>query len=192
MKKLLLLILSFTHFISHSSQDSRHSQANDNVIESFFYGGVGAYNAILLPLPSFGLGYRFQYNHVGLDLSVDGTSLLICNFLRLSPAILFYPKPDNASQMYTGFACGCLYINHADVYRGGWNNNFFCLPELVVGYQYKRNSGKNNFIELRLGAPIIHLNPKKDPYYRYTGGNEYTYLTPIIIPCASIKFGFGF
>lgn len=195
MKKSLLILFSLAHLITYPSQEIQNSSAN--VVESFFYGSVGAYNAYILPLPSCGLGYRFQYNHIGLDFSIDATPLLLCNILRISPAILFYPRPDSFSQMYAGVACGCLFFNFADVYREGWNNYAFCLPELVVGYQYQRSSGKNNFIEFRLGAPIIRKNSNTSPYDRYAS-REYAGIensansSPKIIPCANIKFGFEF
>jgi len=37
-----------------------------------------------------------------------------------------------------------------------WRNKLFSLlPESVLGYQYKRSSGKNNFVEFRLGVLAI-------------------------------------
>ena len=195
MKKLLVAIFCFTQLITYTakaSQGSLDTISQDPVRESFLYGAVGAYNALWVPVPSCGLGYRYQYNYVGLDLSIDGDPLIFANILRLSSAILFYPKPDSSSEYYAGFSCGGLLINAIGLPTcstakfSSYINNFFFLPELVAGYQYKKSSGKNRFIEFDIGAPITRTHNDKYPHERYC-----TDSIPFI-PCASIKFGFEF
>lgn len=172
----------------------------NNVTNSFFYGSVSAFNtglipfpASLIPGPALGVGYRYQYNYVGLDLCADCSPILITNLLRLAPSILFYPQPDIAKQFYLGLSCSEVFAFVPNIVctSGPKGCHFFnVIPELVLGYQYIRASGKNNFIEFRLGAPVLSTElSKRESIFRK---NDSSLIPKSIILCASIKFGFSF
>lgn len=187
MKKIFFIICIF---INAMPTYTKRYESNQKIFESFFYGTVGAYNAFFVPLPSLGLGYRLQYNHFGFDLTSDLTALLIVNSFHVAPSVLLYPYPNNGGQFYGGIGCGLGIFNSVFTVCSSCKTIGFsyCMPELVAGYQFKRASGKNNFVEFRFGWPISLA--KQDPY-AYRGYQKYNpSFTPT--PVASIKFGFSF
>jgi hypothetical protein len=149
MKKLYLtLILSFVPAILKSDDIELIKTQT-----SFAYGRIGAYDAGLL-LPDCGIGYRFQHNHIGTDISCTLIPLFVANIFKITPSFLVHFKPNLQSEWYTGLGCGfwaCMPMSK-DLHL---NAHFGFCPELILGKQYLNSNGKVRFIEGRLGIPFL-------------------------------------
>jgi len=203
MKKLILILLCCIPFTIKCSAELIE-QENQCLLEeksavdkSFFYWSVGAgshSNIKFIPLPGIGLGYRYQHNYIGFDISADAGILPALGSLmfKLSPALLVYPYPDDTSEYYCGLSCGICFFYQPHVYRSGSNNTIGLLPELVAGYQFQTDSGREYFVEFRPGLSLIldrdnhHDFGMLNDFYKRKDKKKNLY------PTAGIRFGLSF
>lgn len=111
-----------------------------------------------IPIPSIGLGYRFQEDHHGGAVSVHGGS--IGDFSQVKGAILYhyYPHPSNESQLYLGCGVGGSWTSYNIFLNRGRS---FCLsPEFALGKQFKTDAGKTRFWQLQVSVPTYFFREK--------------------------------
>lgn len=156
MKRLFILItcLLTLSLFGHSfdpKYDLQPQKTNDKINTSFWYGSGG----VAAIVPKATIGFRHQYGHGGLDLSLTGAYLPSpCqdHSLGLSVHPLYFPFPKLARQFYLGGSLG-VHLNGTTLESSSlWYFPNFSAG-VVCGYQYKRGS-HFHFIELKCGAPI--------------------------------------
>ena len=167
-------------FDQMKKNDQKEVQEKDDISaknkNSFNYVrvGPGAFPGYAIPVyPTLGFGRRVQYNNHGYDISIDVHSALVLNFISLKGEYMFFfPKSTLSNHQYY-LGSGINYMSF-----------FFLLPsslslEVTPGIQYKRKSGRYNFIQLDISHPI---------YNRFATA----YKRKKYVPGIGLSFGFGF
>lgn len=142
---------------NHNNNEEKKESIEDNK-ESFFYFDMGI-GPLPLLIPTFGIGGRSQYKHIGGDLSLDVSTIYYVTSVKLTPSILYYPSVNLNSQFYAGLGAAFTgyFSNKENLKRSA-----ICFsPELIFGKKYKNNEGKNRFFETRIGFPTIGRGLKK-------------------------------
>ncbi len=138
-----------------------HLQANDAKTATEIHDRSGYVDLGLgpfpLPLPVFGVGYREQWNHHGLDTHLQLATVVHATVLKGSMHYLYYLKPNLASQTYVGggASVGGLFVKHHD--------KALFSPEFVVGKQYINEAGDKRFFQAQTSWPTFASN--KNPVY---------------------------
>jgi hypothetical protein len=129
--------------------------------------GLGPLPALL---PVFGVGYREQWGHHGLDNHLQVATVVQATALKGSSHYLYYFKPNLASQFYVGggASVGGVFIKHG-------RDKFIVSPDLVVGKQYKNEAGDKRFFQAQTSWPT------------FTQTGKVTYF-PIVV----LSYGFMF
>jgi hypothetical protein len=168
MKKYIFLVLSIITLNAEERVDENKNdktveqncskQTNRDDRESFAYFDMGIGPFPLL-IPTFGIGGRTQYKHIGADLALDVSTIYYVTCVKFTPSVLYYPSVNLNSQFYAGLGAGCAsyFIN-----KKKFKDSAFCFsPELIFGKKYKNSDGKNRFFESRIGFPTIGKVRKK-------------------------------
>jgi hypothetical protein len=204
MKKLVLCILYI--FCIKSIYANEQQKKSHHVHELRGYGLVGLTAAPAIS-SVLGFGSRFQYGHIGIDVSLDFSSLFatvknkLCtnkmfyrqqkheppyNFsnhfsFKIAPSFLIFPHPNLTSEWYTGLGCQIGLWEH-DHYYCGFR---FYAPVCIIGKKYINSSGKKRFIELRVAFPTVF------PHTIYSFLDNHHCQT-IYTPIFTINYGFMF
>lgn len=113
-----------------------------------------------VPVPSVGLGYRWQKGRTGFDLSLNAGSLFVVNYASVKGLFLFYPNPQE-SRFYFGVGPG--YVHNVSI-----DNSNRCLSlEGVIGYEFASSCRCKPFIQLEITQPVVtfksRFSSKKTP-----------------------------
>lgn len=168
-------------FDQMKKNDQKEVQKKENISAknknsfNYFRVGPGAIPGYAIPLyPTLGFGRRVQNNNHGYDISIDVHSALLINWISLKGEYMFFfPKATQSNHQY--------YLGSGINYE-----SFFFFPpssislEVTPGIQYKRKSGRYNFIQLDISNPIY--NPLSAEYYALKKN----------VPGIGLSFGFGF
>lgn len=139
--------------MSGLSSTGKSSANHDN----YWYvsGGLAAI------VPKVSLGYRFQREKFGSDISFTEATIppeFFSQALQLNQ--VFYPSPNINSEWYIGVSEGVHYFFGKYPVGVGWDASV----GMVVGYQFKPKERRRHFIEGKLGVPIrISLQAAKYP-----------------------------
>jgi hypothetical protein len=145
MKKLLALGLLVTSFAFAdkgsdvaSMMKAPVSDCEAPVIKaSYGYYCVGI-GPLPFPAPLVGVGGRYQYGHHGFDGSLQASSLLFYNFVKVNANYLYYFKPNLDSQWYIGAGVGLTQpFSSLSARRSG----VYVSPQLIIGKQYTNKHG---------------------------------------------------
>lgn len=168
MKFLLSLLLTTSLF---SNNDDLKDKAKTEVHDSYFYGSFNLGPAPL-PLPGFGLGYRVQNNHFGLDTHTQLSSAIVASLLKVESQALFYFNPKLKSQFYMGLGGSYSKIFHE------YDKFSLTSPEITFGKSYLNENNSRRHFELQISWPVfIHGDEK----------TKFTYF-----PLCVISYGIGF
>ncbi|HEX2580014.1 MAG TPA: hypothetical protein VHK67_06415 [Rhabdochlamydiaceae bacterium] len=159
MKKLLTLGLLATAFVFADEGSEVVSMLKAPEMEkeaapveaSYGYVSLGV-GPLPIPMPLFGLGWRYQNGHHGFDGSLQfisfGKSLTIAkeNF-----DYLYYFTPNLASQFYVGggvaftesWSCGRMHV--------------LLSPQVVVGKQYTNDTGGVRYFQVQIDPVFLDL-----------------------------------
>jgi hypothetical protein len=149
MKFLIAVLLSTALF----SDNSIHKESSSKVNDSYFYGSFNLGPAPL-PLPGFGLGYRVQNDHFGLDTHVQLTSVVVVNFLKVQSQALFYFKPKLESQFYMGLGGSYSKLFHS------FEDCSLTSPEITFGKCYLNENDSRRHFELQISWPTFFHDEK--------------------------------
>jgi hypothetical protein len=84
------------------------------------------------------VGGRYQNGHHGFDGSLQASSLLFFNFVKVNANYLYYFKPNLDSQWYIGAGAGLTQpFSSLSARRPA----VYVSPQLVVGKQYANEHG---------------------------------------------------
>lgn len=162
MKKIVLCILCI--FCIKSVYAHEQEKQSHHVHELRGYGLVGLTAAPAIAL-DLGLGFRFQYGHVGLDVVYDNAALFAKANVwhyhysnrrpamseifsrhvssKITPSLLIYPHPNLASEWYVGLGTEFGFIT-----RYPYSAFHFFAPEYIVGKKYINAAGKKDSLNL--------------------------------------------
>lgn len=143
MKFLITLLLSASLY-SNNIDKEQTQEVND----SYFYGSFNLGPAPI-PLPGFGLGYRVQNNHFGLDTHVQGTSIILATVVKVQTQAMYYFNPKLKSQLYMGIGGSYAKIL-ADHDLGSVTS-----PEFTFGKSYLNENGSRRHLELQVSWPAF-------------------------------------
>ena len=140
MKKII-----FTAFLLSATLAAEETPST--VQNSYGYFGIGLGPAPI-PLPVFAGGYRMQWNHHGLDLSLDTITFGNPTLLKGNVIYNYYPSPDLQSQAYYGV--GLTVGGVLGKYSHG---SFGLSPEFLLGKEYVNDAKSRRFFEARISWP---------------------------------------
>ncbi|NGX41668.1 MAG: hypothetical protein KR126chlam4_01513 [Candidatus Anoxychlamydiales bacterium] len=168
-------------FDQMKKNDQKEVQKKENISaknkNSFNYVrvGPGAFPGYAIPsYPTLGFGRRVQNNNHGYDISIDVHSELVLNWISLKGEYMFFfPKSTLSNHQYY-LGSGINYMSFLFVFPASLS------LEVTPGIQYKRKSGRYNFIQLDISNPI---------YNRLT--LDYNFMKKYV-PGVGLSFGFGF
>ena len=141
--------------------------------QQFGYASMGL-GPFPIPLPVFGLGYRTQTGHHGIDLSLQTSTVVIATAVKANILYLHYFKPSYTSEFYAGggISPGVLL---------GLGNRAFISPEFVVGKQYRNESDDLRFFQMQVSFPTFS---QKSPHHHR--------IDILDVPLVVFSYGLGF
>lgn len=103
-----------------------------------------------LPLPVFGLGHREQWQHHGMDVHLQVSTIVEVTSVKGSALYLHYFKPNLPSQFYMGAGAGIggLFNKHRDF-------RLYGSPEFVLGKQYLNEAGDKRYFQTQMSFPTF-------------------------------------
>jgi hypothetical protein len=152
MKKLILFLGSLSLFANEAFETKK--QEKQLINDHYFYGTFGVGPAPI-PFPQFGLGFRNQINHGGVDINIKALSAFgVATIASYQTSALYYFNPNLKSQFYTGIGasinCGFEHF--------GFHNFWAAAPVWIFGKSYLNNEGNRRFFELEVKTPSILLS----------------------------------
>lgn len=141
----LLITLTAPFLVLNADEPKKPTPIHDR--SGYVDLGLGPFP---LPLPVFGVGYREQWNHHGLDNHLQVATIVQATVLKGSTHYLYYFKPNLASQFYVGggASVGGLFVKHG-------RDKFIVSPDLVVGKQYTNEAGEKRFFQAQTSWPTF-------------------------------------
>jgi hypothetical protein len=169
----LSLVLGETDEIAKAEQKtSNHFEYNQemtiNKHTGYFDIGVGPLPCLA---PSFGMGYRYQHNHHGLDMNVRAITAMGLYDATVAQANLLYDyyfKPSLKSQFYLGAGVGCAYLFGDAISHHHWNDyrhRLLLSPEIVLGKNYVNEAGDERFFQAQIDIPTFKITRWNKPLY---------------------------
>jgi hypothetical protein len=115
------------------------------------------------PMPTFGVGTRFQQGKTGFDFSANIDSLLVFNYGEIKGLYLYYPHPEEEHPAYFGIGSGIAYrvnlIQGKGLYSSTTNAEQGTIPlDFVLGREFRQDDCLKTFIQLEISQPLIHFN----------------------------------
>lgn len=135
------------------------------------------------PMPTFGVGTRFQQGKTGFDLSANIDSLLVFNYGEIKGLYLYYPHHEEESPVYFGIGTGIAYrvnlIEGKGLFSSNTNAEQGTIPlDFIVGREFRADNRLKTFVQLEISQPLINFNHQE-------GKGSFS-------PRASVTFGMGF
>ncbi len=122
------------------------------VVASFGYVSFGL-GPFTLPLPSFGIGGRYQNGHHGFDGSIQFISFgKGFESTKENLDYLYYFKPNLDSQFYVGGGVGITEI---------WSRGHIQVllsPQVILGQQYTTKAGSVRYFQAQIDPVFLDLN----------------------------------
>lgn len=153
-----------------------------NVTSSIGYFSIGV-GPLPVPLPNFGLGYRFQRNHHGFDLSLQAATIVAVTQAKVSLLYDYYFKPNLNSQFYMGLGASASGLFENKKHWKKTTGSF--SPELMFGKQYQNEAKDLRFLQLQISFPTFSI--KKFPERKFTGKHHILYM-PLVVLSYGICF----
>lgn len=153
-----------------------------NVTNSIGYFSIGV-GPLPLLLPNFGLGYRFQRNHQGADISLQVATIVTITQVKANLIYDYYFKPNLNSQFYLGLGVGVsgLFEN-----KRHWKKSTACFsPELVFGKQYQNETKDLRFTQIQISFPTFNI--RKFPERKFSRKHD-TFYMPLVVLSYGICF----
>ena len=160
-KKWLLLTFSSFAFAAPFQNEEWKVPTAPKIKESHYYQKL----SLMYTQPSYGVGYRYRSGHIGYDVSLNISPLVVVNGFAAKTNFLTYLKKSESTP-YLGFGVGVygLYNSFVKEYKAPLSM-FYDDPRhftvrgttnLILGYQQK-----NGFWEVDLGVtPRFATNEK--------------------------------
>lgn len=142
------------------------------VVDHFAYGALGV-GPLPLPIPVFGLGYRAQSGHMGVDTGIQVSTLGYVTQLKTRLLWQYYPRPHFVSQFYTGVGMSPSAI----FCRGKVVGTF--APQAVFGTQYYNADGMRRFFEVQVEYPTLAVD-------------HHSRSSLVRFPLVTLMYGIGF
>ncbi len=142
----------------------------------YFEIGLGPFP---VPLPVFGVGYRFQRGHHGVDVPFQVSTIVAVTQVKSSLIYQYYFKPNLKSEFYMGAGAevsGLFYNRHQ-------KTTFLFSPEFLVGKQYINDAGDTRFMQAQISWPTFGIHTSK----RHNGVSR-----PFWGPLVVFSYGMGF
>jgi hypothetical protein len=171
----LLLVFSGYAF----AYDEAVHKNDDFICNSFGYLDIGV-GPLPLPLPSFGVGYRSQLQHHGYDLSLQVSTVVFVTQVKSNFLYHYYFKPNLNSQFYAGGGLGM-----SGLFGHKIHNCIVCFsPELVVGKEYKNESGDRRFAQVQISWPTYS--------FKHFFDRNFSDCQVLYMPLVVFSYGIGF
>ena len=142
----------------------------------YFEIGLGPFP---LPLPAFGLGYRMQNGHHGLDLPLQVSTIVSITQIKGSILYEYYFKPNLKSEFYVGGGLGTSGLFTHKFHKA----QLLLSPEFVVGKQYINEAGDTRFMQAQISWPTFAV---------YTSSHHKKVSHPFWMPLVVFSYGMGF
>ena len=114
-----------------------------------------------IPLPNFGLGYRAQSGHNGVDVSLNAMTVVAVTQLKATALYQYYFKPDLNSQFYVGGGLGL-----SDIFGSG-HHCMAISPEFTFGKQYRNEAKDTRFMQVGVSWPTVNLSGQSRHFLKY-------------------------
>ena len=176
-RKFLFAMIPFSALSLYADQANLVSSENENklVTHSMGYMQLGLGPAPF-PLPVFGVGFRAQKDHNGIDASLQISTIVFLTQVKASTLYHYYFTPSLKSQFYAGGGIGLSGIFY-EKYGDCWRNKGMLSPEFVFGKQYLNDTGSTRFFQAQMSFPTFFLGHFHKPMY---------------FPLVVISYGIGF
>lgn len=147
--KFIVSICAFTIALctSLTAQEEKPS-----VKDSYGYVDLGAGPAPV-PLPIFGIGYRFQSNEHGFNVSLRSSTVVIYTNVKCGVHYFHYFNPNIDQQFYLGIGPALDGIFKTSGDRG--NSYLIASPELIFGKSYRSDTKARRFFEVSIDFPTF-------------------------------------
>lgn len=153
MKAFVLTLLTGSLIASESDMPQ-----DPKVKDHYFYGSFNL-GPVPFPIPGFGVGYRTQHDHFGLDTHLQLTTIGYGSQLKYQAMGLYYFKPKKTSQFYTGLgASSSILFLKANLKKNIW----IASPEWSFGKAYLNENQERRYLELQVSFPTFGLAEYKD------------------------------
>jgi hypothetical protein len=152
MKKFVIAGLLATPFIFADAPAPSEEEATDVKSQKAYISlGLGPFP---IPMPIFGMGGRFQSNHHGADISLQGISFgSSFTLLKQNVDYLYYFKPKLASQFYIGGG-----VSGTEIFSKHGTCHAYLSPQVVIGKQYTNTDGDVRFFQAQIDPVFLDLN----------------------------------
>ena len=150
------------------------------VRQQFGYVELGV-GPLPIPLPVFGIGYRSQWNHHGVDVSGQVATVVSATAVQANVLYHYYFKPSLASQFYVGAGVA------PSVGFGGRHYGFGISPEFVFGKQYRNESNDLRFFQAQINFPTF-VTEARHRYSYWEANRAHLIKYPIV----TLSYGIGF
>jgi hypothetical protein len=188
LKKIIIITLGILIFKNSYSEEMGKNEREENpqikkenVKKSFGFvtTGTGPFPFVV---PTLGLGYRYQKNHIGVDISLDASTIYLLTSIKITPSTLFYLSPDKNEQLYLGIGPNLgILIPKNNKWLG---TCFYFSPTLILGRNYQKKGKKNRIYETRVEWPTLFKGKlKRKKLFK----NKKLYC-----PLVYFKYGIGF
>jgi hypothetical protein len=157
-----------------------------SVKDSYGYVDLGVGPAPI-PLPIYGIGYRFQSNEHGFNASLRSSTVVVFTSLKLGLHYFHYFKPDLDKQFYMGIgpSIGGVFQTAGHSYHRE-QNHLIASPELIVGKSYRSDTGARRFFEASIDFPTF-----TNRAHRCLNGT-WSKTDVLWFPLVSLHYGWGF
>lgn len=161
-------IFIFLIFIQGKCWSIQDDFSPPTVRSHLFYADIGVW--LPVPVPSVGLGCRFQDGENGGDFSLHGGTIGTYSLAKGAILYLYYPCPSFYSQYYVGAGVGGGWLSYPILAN---DESFFVSPEFVFGKQFHIDNGKARFWQLQVSIPTYLFDKShwsKVPIVSFTYG----------------------
>ncbi len=125
-------------------------------------GGTYLGQDSFVPIPTVGLGARWQKNQLGFDLCAQLASVLFINQAKLKSHLLLYPLINKGYPFYCGIGPEVGYFLDAVLmgqpFGGGTRSGGFVGVGEVCGYEFRHTPHLKTFIQLELHQKALPLS----------------------------------
>jgi len=155
-------ISAFTTLANNLSAETQGGEPSlESVRRSFQYGSLGI-GPLPIPLPVFGVGHREQWQHSGLDLSAQVSTLVFATELKAKGLYHYYFAPNPKAQFYAG---GGVNVSAIYLKGSGFEYSPFVAPELVFGKEYLNEAGGIRFFQTEVSWPTYSIPAHKACFF---------------------------
>jgi hypothetical protein len=149
-------------------------QETPEVRQHFGHFDIGV-GPLPIPLPVFTGGYRAQWGHHGMDVSLQASTIVSYTQIKANFLYNHYFKPSLDSEFYVGGGVG------PSIVIGRGECEFLISPELVFGKLYRNETKDLRFWQIQVSFPTFDFHQSRHHHSHCTW-----------FPLVVASYGFGF